>query len=261
MTVPTGGLEAGKVYRVVMDVILDQGNQSAEYSRWAIHKGKPYEVEISTPTAITNTTDAATYIVTKLKAGLINPNVGAIPFTITSSGAEVTIVTKDPAIKFKSVNVELLPATFDGDITYLIVFDGTTATPAAGKAVVSVPGTLGFANYDWMIKNLRLPTVENLRFAGTMADEYPIVGATYVQFTLEYEKPRDIVGNNVLSSPAVSKTTHTFYVNSTVAATFYTNLQTIMGGTGVMEPFVTNVPDAITTGDKIVATVADNPPV
>lgn len=260
LTVPSGGLEANKTYRLVMDVILDQGSQSAEYSRWAIHKGKPYEIEFRTPTAISNTTDAATFMVTKIKKGLANPDFPQIAFTVTSSGAAITIVTKDAAVKFKSVNVELLNDT-GGITSYFIVFDATTATPAAGKAVVSVPGTLGFANYDWMIKNLRLPTVENLRFAGTMQDEYPIPGASYVQFTIDYEKPRDLVGNNALSAPATSKTNHTFYVISTAAAAFYTDLQTVLGGEGVMEPFVSNVPDALSSGDKILETTDDNPPV
>jgi len=32
---------------LVIDAILDQGSNSAEYSRWAVHKGKPYLIEFT----------------------------------------------------------------------------------------------------------------------------------------------------------------------------------------------------------------------
>jgi len=159
----------------------------------------------------------------------------------------------------------------EGDVkTYLCEFDATTSTPAAGKFVIVTVGDSGFGSYDWMIRNLRIPTVEAIRFGGTFQDELPRPGAYYTQFVLEYEKTREITGTNVIGAPAVSKTRHTFFVldngedyRTNPAAAFYADVQEVLGGPGYYEPFISNVPEAITAGvgdDGILNTTTDNVP-
>jgi len=134
LTVPSGGITGGIVYRLSIDAILDQGSQAAEYSRWAIHKGKPYLIEFSVDTTISNTTNAATEIVTQLKRGLKNPDLGDLELTITSSGAAITIKPKNAWVHFKEISIEeLYPVgsgtgeDLEGDVkTYLCAFDDTT---------------------------------------------------------------------------------------------------------------------------------------
>lgn len=281
LTIPTGGLVGGVVYRLSIDAILDQGSQSVEYSRWAIHKGKPYMIEFTTPTTISNTTTAATYVVTKLKKGLKNPDLGELELTITSTGAAVSIETLNAHVHFKSIAIEELSVIgtgtgedMEGDVkAYLCEFDSSTSTPAAGKSVIVTKGDAGFGSYDWIIRNLRIPTVESIRFGGTFQDQLPRPGSYYTQFVIEYEKSREITGSNVIGAPATSKTRHTFFVldtnvsaNTNPAYKFYEDLKTVLGGTGVMEPFVTNVPDSSVTStlsatnDGILTTTSDNLP-
>ena len=273
-------LTGGVVYRLSIDAILDQGSHDAQYSRWAIHKGKPYLIEFTSTTTVTAGANAAAYIVAQCKKGLKNPDLGELELTFqVSGGTNVTITSKNAFVHFKEVVIEeLYPIgsgsgqDMEGDVkTYHTTF--ATSGAVATTAVVTTVGDIGFGSYDWMIRNLRIPTVEAIRFGGTFQDELPRPGSYYTQFVIEYEKTREITGSNVIGAPAVSKTRHTFFVLDTNAQNvtnpaykFYADIQTVLGGGGVMEPFVTNVPDADAgstlsgTNDGILATTGDNLP-
>lgn len=279
LTVPSGGITANVIYRLSIDAILDQGSQSADYSRWAIHKGKPYSIEFTSSTTISNTTTAATTIVAALKKGLKNPDLGELDLTFDSSGANITVTTKNPYVHFKSIAIETMYTIgsgtgedLEGDVKeYLCAFDASTATPAAGKAVISTPGQAGFGTYDWIIRNLRIPTVEAIRFQGTFQDELPRPGSNYTQFVIDYEKSREITGTNVVGAPATSKTKHTFYVLDTGASEaanpaykFWTDIATTLGANA--GDYMTVVTTAglnstlSATNDGILATTEDNLP-
>lgn len=219
-TVPTGGITGGTVYRLVIDAILTQGSQSAEFSRWAIHKGKPFYIEYRPTADISNTTSAAAQMTAAFVKGLKKYNMDETEVTITTSGATIIVTAKSPFVRFKFIAIEELAAVGSGTgedlegnpASYFIAFDGTTATPAAGKFVISTPGKEGFGDYTFMMNNLRLPTVEQLRFMGTFQDQLPIPGRNYTQFVISYTKEREITGNSVLAAKAETKTNHTFYV-------------------------------------------------
>lgn len=270
----------GVVYRFNIDAILDQGSQSVEYSRWAIHKGKPYMIEFTSPTTVTAGANAAAYIVAQVTKGLKNPDLGELEMTLAvTGGTNVTVTSKNPYVHFKAINIEeLLPIgsgtgqDMEGDVKSYHTTQAASGN-AATTVVITVVGDSGFGSYDWMIRNIRIPTVEAIRFGGTFQDQLPRPGAYYTQFVIEYEKTREITGSNVIGAPAVSKTRHTFFViddgvaqPTNPAFLFYANVQTVLGGVAVMEPFVTNVTDSnanSTLGaanDGILATTTDNAP-
>lgn len=274
-TVPTGGMAAGVVYRLVIDIIQSQGSQSAEYSRWAIHKGKPIYLEARSLTAITNTTSAATELVRQFNLGLKKANIDEKELTITSSTDTILVTAKTEFLRFKFIAVEQMSTIgsqtgedMEGDpASYYIAFDGTTATPAEAKFVINRPGVEGFGTYTHMINNLRMPTVEQVRFGGIFQDQLPVVGRNYTQFVIEYTKTRDITGNNVVGAPSTSKTRHTFYVaddgvsaNTNPAYKFWADVNTVLGSNDLLR---TNVPDAKTrssSNDGIINSTPDNPP-
>ena len=55
----------------------------------------------------------------------------------------------------------------------------------------------------------------------------PIAGASYDEFILEYEKPRGIMGSDVVGDTTNSRTTHVFYVLSTLSADFLKALKPV----------------------------------
>lgn len=261
-TIPA--LVASTVYRLNVDAILDGGSNAAEYARWAIHKGKPYLIEFTTPTALSNaSTDylATAFVIAKIKSGLKNIDLGELELTVTSTGTtNVTITAKNENVRFVSAIIEeLSPVTgttadLEGDV--LSTFATGTVTQ----------GVSGVGTYNYMYKNLRIPTVEAIRFAGTFQDELPLPGQLYTQFSVEYLTNREITGNNAIGAPAQSKTRHTFFVlgdytsSSTVAYTFYNDLQTVLGSNAAALTSVVGL--SITgSGDNILETTTDNRPI
>ena len=72
----------------------------------------------------------------------------------------------------------------------------------------------GFGTYWQIMKDLRLPTMENSRPWNIVAtqQEMPIPGNKYVQYTLHYVTCRGILGGSAVGEVTHSKTTHVFFV-------------------------------------------------
>lgn len=75
-------------------------------------------------------------------------------------------------------------------------------------------GKEGFGTYRHLIKDFRLPTMENRRWGAIIQDEVPIVGATYDQYTIYYCSKVGVQGLAHVGDMVEAMTTHVFYVNT-----------------------------------------------
>lgn len=75
-------------------------------------------------------------------------------------------------------------------------------------------GVNGFGTYEQLIKDLRLPTMENMRWMSPTASEMPIPGNKYVQYTIHQISCRGVLGGSAVGEVTHSKTTHVFFVPS-----------------------------------------------
>jgi len=75
----------------------------------------------------------------------------------------------------------------------------------------------GVGTYDQILRDLRLPTMENLGYMSLtqQMNEMPIPGMKYVQYTLHYVTCRGILGGSAVGEVTHSKTTHVFFVPAT----------------------------------------------
>lgn len=73
-------------------------------------------------------------------------------------------------------------------------------------------GVNGFGTYEQLIKDLRLPTMENLRWMSPTASEMPVPGNKYVQYTFHQISCRGVLGGSAVGEVTHSKTTHVFFV-------------------------------------------------
>ena len=102
----------------------------------------------------------------------------------------------------------------------------------------------GVGTYDQILRDLRLPTMENLGYMSLtqQMNEMPIPGMKYVQYTLHYVTCRGILGGSAVGEVTHSKTTHVFFVPATccdcqntpyvdVDTAFRTALETAFGWT------------------------------
>ena len=72
----------------------------------------------------------------------------------------------------------------------------------------------GTGTYQQILRDLRLPTMENLAYGSLtqQMDEMPVPGNKYVQYTLHYVTCRGILGGSAVGEVTHSKTTHVFFV-------------------------------------------------
>lgn len=72
----------------------------------------------------------------------------------------------------------------------------------------------GVGTYAQILRDLRLPTMENLAYGSLtqQMEEMPVPGNKYVQYTLHYVTCRGILGGSAVGEVTHSKTTHVFFV-------------------------------------------------
>lgn len=108
----------------------------------------------------------------------------------------------------------------------------STAQEGYMRALMCVNGT---GTYEQVMKDLRLPTAENLRWMSPNAKEMPIPGNKYAQYTIHMISCRGILGGSAVGEVTHSKTTHVFFVptcgcnDGDLDAAFYNALETSLG--------------------------------
>ena len=92
--------------------------------------------------------------------------------------------------------------------------DGTPVDLASDDSEVAIkPGLEAFGDYNWIMHNLRLPTLANTNYWSftKQMGELPIPGQSYTQFIVTMAAKRDGIAGGVVGQRAVSVTTHVFY--------------------------------------------------
>jgi len=74
-----------------------------------------------------------------------------------------------------------------------------------------------FATGEWIQENLRFPSYPNLRYAALYADEYPIMGQLYTQYSFAYDVERPgYYGISGVNDKMQAVTRHVFYILNTL---------------------------------------------
>ena len=81
-----------------------------------------------------------------------------------------------------------------------------------GKYMHAEQGVNGFGTYEQLLKDLRLPTMENFRWTSLNESEMPVPGNKYVQYTFHQISCRGVLGGSAVGEVTHSKTTHVFFV-------------------------------------------------
>jgi len=90
--------------------------------------------------------------------------------------------------------------------------DSDGARDLTEDEVAITPGIEAFGDYNWIIHNLRLPTLANTYLWSANKSEMPVVGGTYTQFIIRMCVDRDGIAGGVVGQRATSVTTHVLYV-------------------------------------------------
>lgn len=219
-TVLTTSKATKGTFRVEIYVHLAQSNNNPLYSNTWVVKGRPWTFEFSATSTeeAGNIVDKVIKMITKFKLFTMDTE----QLKVTKEGTKLVLTAQDPYQIFSKVELQY----FDPNI-------GTTTgccTPRGEYASVEnygvtdvasiTPGNEGFGTFEWIMRNLRLPTAEQTRWNALYQDDRPMVGATYTQYTLEYCENRGILGGDAVGEETKSVTTHVFFVNQTVKTQF-----------------------------------------
>lgn len=130
------------------------------------------------------------------------------------ASGEVAIVGGDYNVKVSKVTV----VDYVDEDTINTVYTGD---PANAPACTYTDNKVEFGTYNYLLKNLRMPTYENYRFTSPASVEMPVAGAKYVQYSFLYCVPRPGLGGlSVAGQTNHSTTTHVFFVKSDVVTDF-----------------------------------------
>ena len=204
-------------FRIAMYIKLAQSSANSYYANDLVFKGKPLYIEFvwkdgeaASAVALKIKDIVKKYMLTVYEKDLVK---------VTVDGTKVEITAIDEYQRFTRVDIEEY------------VKDATTPLYGAYEVVKSAltedhkedaeydenftieQGVEGFGTYQWILKNLRLPTAARTSWTAINADEVPVIGAKYNEYIIRYCVNRGIMGGDAVGEVTKSLTTHVFYVN------------------------------------------------
>ena len=176
VAITPAALESADVARLTI-YLSTPGTEFVEFGspNWQ-EFGKPYIVET---TATTKEGLAAA-----IKLALNEDNAH---FSVKVNDTKVELEAAETWMDFAEVNYDL--------VTFADCSDCAKETVENKSANVTVThGKPEFGTAKWIVENLRFPSHPNLRYAPLYADEAPIAGTTYTEYSFEYKVERSVPG-------------------------------------------------------------------
>jgi len=185
----------GTLYKLGVEITVN-GYADGQFARDRVTFGKPFYIEM-VPTTTTNS-DAATLFANAWNTSFSN----YVNFPLaTTSGADLIFTSVgNPYIQFKEITLVSINVT--SGIETIVA-----ATVSAGTA-----GVPSFGTYFDMVRNHRLPTIDNYRLFGLNTEELPDPTSTYDQYSFQYFADRGQMGQSIVGEKESSLTTHVLWV-------------------------------------------------
>ena len=208
------------VYRIALYIRL-QGSQNEYYANDYVFKGKPFFIEFE-KTESAGTITLAEKVVKIAKKYM--QMVYEYPLIkITNEGNTVVLDATDEYQRFTMVELQhyddkagFTPdcCNYLGEFVTIDTIDEESSLYNGKITWGDSKGKEGFGTYRQLIKDLRLPTAMNRRWGGIIADETPIVNATYDEYIIYYCTQVGVQGLAHVGDTVQAATRHIFFVNT-----------------------------------------------
>ena len=226
-------------YRIVLYIGLSMNSQDSFYANDFVYKGKPLFIEFPIK-ADDEAADVAKRIVKIANKYMLFMaqekilNVSEEDGKVTFEGINGYQIIKKALVQKYDPNAKQIDCcNNNGDFADIMIGVPVTYTtdPTTGEVTVGTqtldddglrdladnevaiePGLEAFGDYNWIIHNLRLPTLANTYFWAVTRSEMPVVGGNYTQFIIRLCAERDGIGGEVVGQRATSVTNHVLYV-------------------------------------------------
>ena len=175
--------------------------------------GSPNWQEFGKPYIVETTAGDAAGLAAAIKLALNEDNAH---FSVKVNESKVELEAAETWMDFAEVNYDL--------VTFADCSDCPKETVESKAAnVVITKGKTEFATAKWIVENLRFPSHPNLRYAPLYADEAPVAGTTYTEYSFEYRVKRSVPGGlSAVGQVADSIVRIVFYVAPAAQSAFET---------------------------------------
>ena len=208
-TVTTANSDATKVYRVYVK-LKRIGSFTSDYANSMTRNFLEKFYEIAGVSGGTATTLVAALETAIKKENNFKDNVY---FTVSKSGAAITLTAIDEYTHFEKVEIQEVKASSAS----LTGYDSFTVLEDVLATGTLTAGTEGFGTVKQITKNLRLPTLANTGWLAIGQDERPVPGGEYTCYILKLKTVDSEQGGvSTIGQEITSVTTHKFYVLSTL---------------------------------------------
>ena len=239
-----------KTARIALYLGLSMNNQEAFYANDLVYKGKPLYVEFNvkkgeTADVIAKRVKANSdkyflftigsekildVTATTAAASGDNPATGTVTFTGVNGYQQIkkaALQVFDPEAKpidccsSQGEYIDIVvgvPVVYTTNETGVVTITNNKIDESgeevalAENEVAIAPGIEAFGDYNWIIHNLRLPTLANTGFWSPTKTEMPVPGQQYTQFIVRLIKERDGIMGEIVGARGTSVTTHVLYV-------------------------------------------------
>lgn len=201
------------IYRLAFYIRLN-GSNNSYYSNDMVFRGKPLYVEFEHAANENIDSTFATKVVNLAKKYITQSSEFKI-LNISANGTSIVVEGVDEYQIFTKADLEWLNPDAGQ-----FAWGGYLGKYEVLASAAVVNGKAGFGTYEYMMKNMQLPTAANTRWNRINMDETPAIGATYDQYTIYYKKDRGILGSDAVGDSVTSTTCHVFFVNKNISADF-----------------------------------------
>jgi len=241
----TAPIDEDKLFRIAMYIRLSDSANSY-YANDLVFKGRPFYIEFIWKKG--ETADKVAERIKKMTKKFMLTVYEKEFVKVSVSGAVVTIKGADEYQRFTRMDIEefvkkdtcpifggfeVVKSALPTTMQYLE--DGKTKNPDYDEQFKIEQGVEGFGTYQYILKNLRLPTAARLSYGAVNADEAPVLGAKYNEYVVRYCVNRGIMGGDAVGEVTKSLTTHVFFVNQAVASDFENGLTVIAPDAGIVK--------------------------
>ena len=220
----------GKIYKTVghtgtkaKAVITPAALETADVARLTIYLstpgtefvefGSPNWQEFGKPYIVETTAGDAVGLAAAIKLALNEENAH---FSVKVNDSKVELEAAETWMDFAEVNYDLVTFADCSDCP-----KETVESKAANVAITK--GKTEFATAKWIVENLRFPSHPNLRYAPLYADEAPVAGTVYTEYSFEYKVKRSVPGGlSAVGQVADSIVRIVFYVAPSAQSAFET---------------------------------------
>ena len=220
-------VEKGDTLRLSIYVRLTTSDDCSYYANDnSQYKGRPFTVEFPWLGTPEKTAKNLEKIIKKYGLMVFEKEL----LKVSCEGTEITIESVNEFQRFHTYKLEKFVDSEKPFAELWKEIDGVISVEKEGKE--------GFGTYSYILRNIKLPTHENTRAFAVKANEMPVPGALYNQYTIHYCANRGPLGLNAVGHEVKSSTTHVFSVNQALleGATSEENFEVALEGIGTVEP-------------------------